>query len=289
MVITRHFILLNFPKTGSTYARAVVREAYRRRYGRGWRSLVFRRQWRRIFQERMLPNRNDPFYARLRGPHAGYTQIPARYAALPIISITRNPLDRYLSRYLFGWWRKYPVERVPLLRERFPRYPDLSFPEYLEMLNTFGVERRLRGITLRMALGHHTVQFVQFYFRDPDTALAHLDDAYLAEERFRQDMVPVRFLRQETLREDLYRFLCEVGFSAEDLAFMEDDERVNASAARKPVHTVEKMYTREMVRDLLRRDALLFTLFSDYKDAALRLLKTWWLGVPLQILMEVMP
>ncbi len=283
MIITDHFVLLNFPKTGSSFMRAAVKEAYRRRYGGRWREILYRLRLRKrpLFLERMLANAADPLYVRLKGPHGVWRQIPAAYGHLPVVSATRNPLDRYVSRYLFGWWKTHPLERVPLIIERYPHYPDLTFPEYLEMLHLFGVKRRLDGIDTSMELGHHTVQFIQFYFRDPEAVFRRIDDRYIQERRYLEDMVEVRFLRQENLNEDLYRFLLEMGFQPGHLDFLRSGVRVNKTDVRDERHAVENMYTPDMVRSVLERDRLVFELFPAYKQAALRLMNGF--GVFLQM------
>jgi hypothetical protein len=270
MIITDRLVMVNFPKTGSSFARSVLREVHRRREMRV-RSLPLR-ILRRLgavqgpqFVELMLPNIDKQNDLGRRDQHGTLRQIPAIHRDKTVVSITRNPLDRYVSAYLYGWWRDHPLTEVETIMDSFPRFPDLSFAEYLDMLHRFGKENRLKGITPQVELGLHTIQFIQFYFEEPSKVLRRIDADYIAERKYLEDMGKVTFLHQESLNRELFEFLLRVGYREEDVAFVATADRVNVTPLRRAATDVQTFYTEELVERVLHEDSLVFDLFPEYR------------------------
>ena len=86
MLITKDFVMLNFPKTGTTFTRAVLKQLYGDR-----------------IEEILGRNPMNP-HSVPDSPHLAVSQIPQRYAKLPIVSIYRNLFDRYVSLWQFRWY-----------------------------------------------------------------------------------------------------------------------------------------------------------------------------------------
>ena len=68
--------------------------------------------------------------------HGTCSEIPRRHRSRPILATVRNPLETYVSMYLFGWWKRpeyFPqYERtVPDFHARYRDFPDVSFRQYL--------------------------------------------------------------------------------------------------------------------------------------------------------------
>ncbi len=217
MLVTSQFVVLNLPKTGSSFVRKVLKTIYARR----------RWQWRadRFLKELMLPRRA----AHIGGvdQHGTFQQIPDAYKHLPAVSVVRNPYEKLLSAYEFTWWKQYPPVPAGRLAEALPSFPDLSLDEFVRMWD-LATAHRLGGSN-PLELGHQTVQFVNFFFRDPLRVLASLSDDYIESGRWRDDMAEVTFLRQERLADELAELLARFGFSEKEQAICRSHAKVNVT------------------------------------------------------------
>ncbi len=162
MVITDQFVMLNLPKTGSSFARKALKKVHHydtlpnkilRKLSLAGSSMI----------ELSHPSLDRQFPEDLRDQHGTYRQIPEEHRHKTVVSVIRNPVDRYVSAYLFGWWKINLHTTEKRLRQAFPHFPELSFREYYEMINLFGRENRLRGMSPRIDLGFYTIQFIQFF------------------------------------------------------------------------------------------------------------------------------
>lgn len=266
MIITDSFVMLNFPKTGSSFTRTVLKRVHeydtlrnriRRTLGLGNDPAML---------ELMRPVIDRQFPKGIRGQHGTYRQIPEEHRHKQIVSITRNPFDRYISTYLFGWWKSHLQASEEKLRETFPHFPDLSFEEYYYMMNCFGRPNRLRGIEPPIELGIHTIQFIQFYFPAPEHVLSTIDDDYVRQKRYLEDMAQVAFLHQENLNEELHQFLLNVGYPQEDIHFIREAGRINVTSREENQRNRDQFYTPELVNDVLLKDRLIFEIFPEYKS-----------------------
>ena len=106
-----------------------------------------------------------------------------------------------------------------------PHYPDLSLDDFLRLSEE--TARAKRGGDNPGELGNLTIEFVQFFFRDPLAAMRAMSDDYVASGAFKRDMAEVRFLRQERLNGDLAEFLADFGFAPDEVRYCRDHARVN--------------------------------------------------------------
>lgn len=249
MIVTAEFVFLHYPKTGGLFVAQVLKELHRRT-GRSCREI-------------MLPNAK-----RLRGggpdPHGTWEQIPAEHRGKPVLAAIRNPFDRYVSIYEFRHWLRPPSWSPEAIRERFPSFPNLGFAEFVDFLNDFDIRSRTHSDRLRADIGAMSYAFIQFFFREPAKTIAALDDAYLDSDRYRDDMAPATFLRQESLREDLCRALAGFGFAAGETAFIRDEARVNATSLRAHGPPWQAYYDPELAARVRRKDRLMFRIFPEY-------------------------
>lgn len=245
MLITSQFVVLNLPKTGSSFVREVIKRIYARRR---WR-------WRadRFLKELMLP-RGGGRYPGV-DQHGWATQVPAAYRHLPLVSVVRSPYERLLSVYEFRWWADHPNLPVAELVRHFPHFPELTLEDFIRLWD-WEVTDRLGGSN-PLGLGHQTVQFVNFFFRDPQRALRSLSDDYVDSGAFRADMADVTFLRQERLRNELASWLQRFAFAEHEVELCRNHPQVNRTvggvAPRPSLWTpraLEAVATRE--RFLLR-------------------------------------
>jgi hypothetical protein len=260
MIITTDFVILNNPRTGSTFVREVVKQAHargRRHLLPGLRGAGYR--------ELLLPNIKVPD-RRPPDQHGTYAQIPRAHRHKEVVSVVRHPVSRMLSMYSFRWWVRYPPLERSAMESLFPTFPDLDLPTYLR-LEDHDVRSRLPAHAHELQVGLQTVQFIQMFFREPAAVLARLDDGYLGSDRFLEDLPPIRFLRTETLSRDLYQFLRDRGYPEEAAALALTQEPLNASSSSG----VSAAWEPEIVATLLHRERLLFRILQHlgcgYADA----------------------
>jgi len=171
MIITNQFVVLNNPKTGSTFVRKVLRAIYEKRASTGifnWTRRLFGISEER-FKELVLPNIKRQ--NKVSDQHGTYSQIPDEYKGRPVVSVVRNPFDRLMSSYEFRHWERNPPIKGNLIKEYFPHFPNLSFNEHITLMG-----HSQREIHTGIEMGVQTIQFIQMFFTDPDTALENIDD-----------------------------------------------------------------------------------------------------------------
>ena len=266
--------MLNFPKTGSSYARAVIKKLYTHRETLLQRFLCKLDLCKPPVLEYKMPKIDESRSYDIVDQHGTLRQIPPRHRDKPVVSITRNPFLRYVSNYLYRWWERYPPADTGVIRRKFPTFPRLSFEEYYEMSHQFSRANRLGELEPCMDLGTHSVQFIQFYFHEPEDVLRRLDASSLRKGSFRNNMGDVTFLHQEHLTSELRDFLLKMGAARYELVFLGSMEPVNVT---EPEGSKDKRkdYWRyyknpDLVEKLLQRDALLFALFPEYRTEAER-------------------
>ena len=282
MLFTDTFTYIHEPKTGGTF----VTHALKRIHGGlvdvrptrtrgpvlrrlGLDSLVFDAERMRtpepqgasVTRYGVLYNWND---------HGTCSEIPRRFRRRQILATARSPFETYVSLYLFGWWRRPDaVERyermVADLDRRFPRFPELSFAEFMDLL----------GIEAGGGPGFLTQRFVTYYFRRPQKALGVIDDSYIESCRYRDDMHQVRFLHTTRLNEELYELLIEFGYDRADIGFITEMKHVIpvggtkvALAERATSHDWADYYTPELEAAVRDRDKLMFAIFPEFAAAS---------------------
>ena len=265
MFITEDLLMLNFPKTGSTFAREVLRRVYSKRDTLVEKALVKLRLRKPSVIDLLLPKVDIGIGAKLIDQHGTVRQIPSIYQDRPIVTITRNPLSRYVSTYLFRSWVHHPPTDVQTIKKRYPNYPDLTFSEYYEMMDIYEVKTRLNGIKPKIELGVLTIQFIRFYFKDPETVLKKIDLNYIENKEYMNELSKIHFIKQENLNSEFKEFLLKVGISKEELLFMDSMDKINVSTQKENKSNFREYYIgTDIEQKVLDKDRLLFSIFPDY-------------------------
>lgn len=265
MFITEDLLMLNFPKTGSTFAREVLRRVYSKRDTLMEKTLVKLGLRKPSVIDLLLPQIDVGIGTGLINQHGTVRQIPPIYQDRPIVTITRNPLSRYVSTYLFRSWVDFPPADVKTLKKTYPNYPDLSFSEYYEMMHTYEVEKRLNGIKPKIELGVFTIQFIRFYFKDPEAILKKIDLDYIENKEYINELSKIHFIKQENLNSELKEFLQSVGMTKDELSFMDSMDKINVSKQKEDKSSFNEYYLgTDVEQKILDRDRLLFSIFPDY-------------------------
>jgi len=266
MIVTNEFVMLNLPKTGSTFARQVLKSLYKTRYNK----LPFAKKMaiklkinKPLLQEFILPNIRIKKVKRRRDQHGTYQQIPAKYKQREIFSIVRNPYERLLSVYEYKEWVKNPPISRELIAQFFPRFPKLSLDEFIEMSRMI-VEQELESKSKRVRIGPQSLQFIYMYFKNPDEVLRTITDDYINSDKYLEDIADITFLRQEHLGEDMKSFLKPYGFNPDELRIIDElgivNETRNKSVKRNALFTsdaIEYINTEErFVLKILREKGI---------------------------------
>lgn len=257
MILTDRFVYVHEPKTGGTF----VTTALQRLYGVEWTPWL---RFQAIVQGRAT--RTHASYGSFtyhKPKHGTYSHVPPPHREKPVLATVRGPYEMYVSQYEFGWWRRRDMGRdfaaaVPDFSRRFPRFPDLSFPEFVELWDAaFGdPEEDGRGAWTR--------QFIQFYFREPRLALAWPDERLRDPEARRAAMPPIHFVLTDRVREGLHAFLLDRGYRAEDAAFILQMGKVLPGKGRRDDQRWERYYTPALKDRVRRRERLLMDIFPAF-------------------------
>jgi hypothetical protein len=260
MIITDQFVVLNNPKTGSSFVREVLKELYRREARSEGEARLSRPHG--AFEELMLPNIKVSG-ARPRDQHGTFEQIPAEHRGKTVVSVVRDPYERLLSDFTYRFWEKYPPLDRTRLKGEFPEFPDLSLDQFLRLRDLETRESRLPGTRLQAEVGYQTVLFIQMFFRSPEAVLRRVDDRYLDGEEFLLDLPDIAFLRTESLNRDLYEFLRGQGYRHDDVAFILSYGQVNVGNRTGLVGS--GVWTDGALRYLRHNERLLFRIL-DHKQ-----------------------
>jgi hypothetical protein len=251
MVFTDRLVFIHLPKTGGTFVAKILRDIHRRRVGP-----VAKLKGRLLGWGYTDTNK-----------HGTCDEIPPELRDRPVLGIMRNPYDRYVSRYEYGWWKENPRSwwDWDRIRAKYPKFPELSFPEFLDACSGMFHKVRVTGVPEEARLGSASEEFVRWYFRTPEAVFPRIDDAYIAARAWEKDMHPVKFLRTETLNRDLHAALIELGYPADSIEFILKAEKVLPPGGKpRGGEKWEKYYTPELKALVRRRERLLFALFPEY-------------------------
>lgn len=260
MLITDSFVMLNYPKSGSTFARTLIKDIYQKRlekYHPGEADL--------FIKELVLPDISLTGVPVKPNQHGTYRQIPKEFRDREVVSVIRDPYSRFLSRYLFGWWAKNPIISPQLLTRHFPGFPELSLDEFVKLNELSKLEGRFKGRSIEAHVGNQTVQFIQMFFKDPDRVLENISDEYLDSDDIFHDLAPIRFLRQEYLNEDLANFLQDKGFSEEEVELVRSRERINVTDS--DVKDKVDLWTPDSIDYIRYFDRMIFRIMDKYDIA----------------------
>jgi hypothetical protein len=294
MVLGDRFTYIHEPKTGGTFVTHVLSRlhgglidvpASRLRAPAlrlGLPSLAFHPE--RLRATRHAENSAQAAYGPIYNwnDHGTCSEIPIPHRSRTILATVRNPLQTYVSMFRFGWWKRpeyVPAyERtVPDFRDRYREFPDVSFRQYLELLHAGCPLPGTRDLDNETGIGYLTERFVRFYFRlprrfgvrpDAERVLSNLD-GYVEGGRVRDEMFDIHFIRTSRLNRELFDFLRTAGYEVDDLAFVENLQRiVPVGGARAQVVEREgcdwrQLYSAELEELVRKRERLIFSLFPD--------------------------
>ena len=256
MIITPDFILLNYPKTGTTFAREIVSKAYAGRQSVANKLLTNLGLKAPDVRDLMLPKLrlNGALDQGYKDQHGKVRQIPDEFADRDVVSIFRDPVSRYLSMYHYRRWLGFAAFKGPRVKEAYPNFPDLSFDEYLSWLFRYEAPKFL-PIETKNKYGYQTLTFIHFYFRDPAAVLRSYE---AGRDDYIREFESIRFLQQESLNADLKKLLCEYGFTECELEFISKAPRRNESKNSRTKTEISESASQM----IMEYDRFLYSLFG---------------------------
>jgi hypothetical protein len=218
--------------------------------------------------------------------HGTCNEIPKAFRAGPIFATVRNPFQKYVSGYLFGWWKRseyLPLynRTIPDFAQRYSNFPELSFREYMELMHATWTVPGNRGLYSGRGIGFQSERFIRFYFRVPwlrrgtthdiSSIVRRLDSEYIESGQYVADLFDIRFLRTERLNQELSRTLLELGYEPADVEFVESLKHIVPVGGteigfteRATSHDWASFYTHDLTEVVRQKDRLLFLLFPDF-------------------------
>lgn len=265
MIITDRFVYVHEPKTGGTF----VTSALMRVHGVAWTRWFQLMTTLRVEQARRGPLGTFVYHNH---KHGTCNDTPEAYRDRPFLATIRHPLDLLVSEFAFGWWKRRDMRvhyaRVPDFDRRFPRFPDLTFAEYASLAHA-AFRADLDVPLPAEGPGPLTERFVRYYCQHPHEVIARLRQAPGDVEAVRRDLHQVTFLFTHDLNEQLHRYLAQVGYPPEAIAFIETMERVlpggrGRGVASGDAAAWERHYTPALAETVRARESVLFALFQEF-------------------------
>lgn len=251
MLICPDFIILNSPKTGSSFVREVVKTIFDNRYKKFLYRRMIKFGLKEHYQELMFPH----FMMGYPDQHGGYYQIPSKFINRKIVSVVRNPYHKFLSEYRFRWWEKHPEINTDLIRKHLPLFPNLTIDEFIEYRKILAKEiLRKYGNENDIRIGVQSLQFIKMFFREPFEVIKILEEKHFDDEIFfKQYLADINFLEQKKLNKQLYSFLIKNNISKNESNFILGYDRVNISPNKN-----KAILTKNIIDYVNRNERFLF-------------------------------
>lgn len=266
MIITDEFILLNLPKTGSTFARTCLFEVHKKIN----RDIFFRlKNWGKKKQiiELKMPNIRDYNPNLKPDQHGTYTQIPSNYLTnnRDVVAIIRNPFEGYVSRYKFKWYERvdYTDDQRKIIMDKYPSFPNFSFDEYCSFENEFiksNIEEKYH-LKIQSEVGVLSAQFIQMFSKNPKHTFELINNSEVTKEDLLKDFPKIRFLKNENLNNDLHEYLLNKSYQNDKIDFILSENKVNVSSSSDDVSNLLEKKHKEFI---MKKEWILFKLFPEY-------------------------
>lgn len=171
-----------------------------------------------------------------------------------------------MSSYEYRAWQRSPWVNYDY-RKYFPNYPELSFSEYMKLVFCYsrGPFASLPREVKPSDVGIHTVHFIMYFANCPYEALEKLDDHYIEQEDFWDDLARVEFLNNEKLNQEFYELLLRHGYPKRKIEFILEAPKENVS--RPKDKDWRDYYTDELVNLVRYKERMLFKIFPHYLDS----------------------
>ncbi len=259
MLITDKFVMINFPKTGSTFARKALFQVHApSRLDRILQKLQLAKpELEELIMHKFFFTEAEKASKPEADQHGGCMQIPEKHKGKEIMSVVRDPETRLVSAYEFKAWQRQVFPSVQVLKEQYPHFPDLSFAEFLEA--TYANAHVAQPPGVQVQIGPLTTQFIRFYARDPLKTIQSLrEDTDLRKDRDLH-FPKIQFLHTENLNQEFHDFLLGLGYAPDRIAFILNKKKENITKRSQ-----ESYITPEIRRTIQDQERFFYQVFPDY-------------------------
>jgi hypothetical protein len=257
VILTESFVYLHIPKTGGTFVEAALGQVLKPRC--------------RTYTDTSETEHRGRYG--VPDQHERLCDVPAEFRDRPLLVSVRNPYDHHVSLYEFGWWRHHPRDTFDpdKVRTAYPRFPDLTFREYVHAVNDWGLNepsyapRGGYGQLAALNVGPLTFDFIRFLARDPEQVLSELGEPLVGEGGLAW-LPEATFLPMHRLNASLHAFLLEQGLSHDAADPVLTMARVLPDGSTRSAGMTWPGYYDDATRALVRhRERLLFSLFPEFE------------------------
>jgi hypothetical protein len=172
----------------------------------------------------------------------------------------RNPYTLFISHYQFRWWATHPPFSAAFLAERFPKFPDLSIDDFVDFSRLRVGQEPLGDRLSDLGIGSMSRFFIKMFYSEPAAIFRRLDRHMIDSGRLSELLPKISFLQQETLREELTRFLARHGYCERELRYLAKRDRVNVTRDR--VADPAMLLTPKVLSHIRTNEALLLQLLK---------------------------
>lgn len=265
MIITRDFVFIHMPKTGGTFVHGIFKKvvnSYKKDYPIKW------------YLNRIGYKMNIaiPIYQKLTtvayyehpnneviGQHAGVSFIPKEYKKLPIISVKRDPIKKYISTYYFRWWERFPSLPLSQLKEIFPNYPEISIEEYFDLAYNHVMKSFFRN-DYREDIGVLSWQFIRMYSIDPLFVYKNITRANYPEF-IKIYFTNVEFFEMNQLSSEFETYIKTTSFSEYSDSF-KTNERIYPPGSN--IKKRSEKISDDLTTKIKSKEWLLYNFFPEY-------------------------
>jgi hypothetical protein len=253
MIITESFVWINFPKTASTFVRECLRELYIIPWWNLAKKNRFKNRWMNELELPLIFAPDIPRYG-IPTPHGVMRQIPSEFQELPVLSAVRDPVERLVSLYHYGDWKKQDALPKPLdeIRNQYPTFPEIDFFDFYELYHK--IKYIIVGNSI-ISIGPQSHSLLKFFCKESqilNNSKIHFKSWQEVSALFNT----VNFISSTNISADLRAHLIKYNFDSKDINFIENKKRVNVSAQSKIKISSElkyKIYEQEWILDLINK------------------------------------
>lgn len=265
MIITNDFVFIHFPKNAGSFVTDCLTRIYDKRVEKSGQKKVTDNFYYLFDREKtnyskLYKSENLEYTGEKRvSKHQGCDEIPEKHKNKPIISTIRNPFDRYVSLYHYGWWQKHPIIDEETLYSDFPNFPDLTFKEFLDLSFNYNIELIKKKNNIELDIGAYSLYYIKLFCKNYMDVLSSIDDL---DELTEKDFYSVKFFEKENLNKKLFNYLHGLGWPKKEINFILSQTKVNKS---RESHSYKSYYDKEDIELIKEKDRLIFKLFPKYE------------------------
>lgn len=161
-------------------------------------------------------------------PHGVVRQIPVEFSGFPIVSAVRDPVERLVSAYLYGDWKKQDAlpENLDSIKLKYPNFPHIEFDDFYKLFSS--EENHFIIDNTKIACGGQSWSLLNFFCKKLDIK-NNQKICFSSWGDFASIFDSVFFLPSNNISLDLHSQLKKFDFSLKDINFIKYKKKSNVS------------------------------------------------------------